>query len=62
MPGYDAGSGAVQHGDTHARRGQSQPPGNVLFIAATADNYLRAYNMSSLREKLWRGTFTAELR
>ncbi|STU73929.1 glucose dehydrogenase [Klebsiella pneumoniae] len=27
--------------------------GNVLFIGATADNYLRAYNMSN-GEKLWK--------
>lgn len=32
--------------------------GNVLFIAATADNYLRAYNMSN-GEKLWQGRLPA---
>ncbi|MBW7382497.1 PQQ-binding-like beta-propeller repeat protein, partial [Escherichia coli] len=31
---------------------------NVLFIAATADNYLRDYNMSN-GEKLWQGRLTA---
>ena len=32
--------------------------GNVLFIAATADNYLRAYNMTN-GEKLWQGRLPA---
>ncbi|MDF7681693.1 glucose/quinate/shikimate family membrane-bound PQQ-dependent dehydrogenase [Enterobacteriaceae bacterium ESL0689] len=32
--------------------------GNVLFIAATADNYLRAYNMSN-GEKLWQARLPA---
>ncbi len=32
--------------------------GNVLFIAATADNYLRAYNMSN-GEKLWQARLSA---
>ena len=32
--------------------------GNVLFIGATADNYLRAYNMTN-GEKLWEGRLPA---
>ncbi len=32
--------------------------GNVLFIAATADNYLCAYNMGN-GEKLWQGRLPA---
>ncbi|MCP6669853.1 hypothetical protein NL517_31225, partial [Klebsiella pneumoniae] len=32
--------------------------GNVLFIGATADNYLRAYNMSN-GEKLWQARLPA---
>lgn len=32
--------------------------GNVLFIGATADNYLRAYNMSN-GEKLWEARLPA---
>lgn len=32
--------------------------GNVLFVGATADNYLRAYNMSN-GEKLWEGRLPA---
>ncbi|AHE59189.1 quinoprotein glucose dehydrogenase [Escherichia albertii KF1] len=35
--------------------------GNVLFIAATADNYLRAYNMSN-GEKLWQARLPAGAR
>ncbi len=32
--------------------------GNVLFVAATADNYLRAYNMTN-GDKLWEGRLPA---
>lgn len=32
--------------------------GNVLFVGATADNYLRAYNMTT-GEKLWKGRLPA---
>ncbi|WP_438861184.1 hypothetical protein [Citrobacter portucalensis] len=38
--------------------GQSPRRVTMLFIAATADNYLRAYNMSN-GEKLWQGRLPA---
>ncbi len=44
----DAGSGAVQYGYADAGRANLQA-GNVLFIAATADNYLRAYNRATVK-------------
>ena len=56
----DACTGAVQYGYADAWRPISTA-GNVLFIAATADNYLRAYNMSN-GEKLWQGRLPAVVR
>ena len=44
------------HGDADA--GRSTTAGNVLFIGATVDNYLRAYNMSN-GEKLWEARLPA---
>lgn len=52
-----AGSDTVQHEDADTERTNSTI-GNVLFIAATTDNYLRAHNMSN-REKLWQGRLSA---
>ncbi len=43
-----AGTCAVQYGYADAGRANLHG-GNVLFIAATADNYLRAYNMTTVK-------------
>ena len=56
----DACTGAVQYGYADAWRA-NLTAGNVLFIAATADNYLRAYNASN-GEKLWQAVYQRVVR